>query len=91
MNQVQNGKAFEFAKAYYDFLKERSVQVKWVKNDALINTQKCFHLVSQSDQKTFLEVAKQTIPTLLVLEPGLYLPFGSEKLKLSWSQTQQEL
>ena len=84
MSQVQNGKAFEYAiaKAYFDFLQTRSVLVEWIQNDALTNACACFESFSSQEQSTFLEAAQQTIQTLLIVEPALYLPFKNEPLNI---------
>lgn len=72
--QVKNGKAFEYALAnqYYIFLQAMKKSVELVENSAL-EVARNFYF--QSDIKKRLEfdiASKQTIETLLKIEPGLY-------------------
>lgn len=71
--QVKNGKAFEYSLAYqyYDYLQAKGRNVVMVENAAL-NVARVFYNSFASGKKAEFDIAaKQTIETMLKIEPGL--------------------
>lgn len=82
--QVENGKSFEYALAiqYYAFLASQNLNVCLVENDALRNARNIWGKQSEGSRERFLAAAKQTIDTMVKIEPGLVAQ-KSEKDALS--------
>jgi len=72
-DQVKNGKAFEYSLAfqYYTYLQSKGKSVVLVENSALDVARRYFNSFSQLKQNGFDVAAKQTIDTMLKIEPGL--------------------
>lgn len=72
-NQVQNGKAFEFAIAnnYFNYLQSKGINVTLIHDAPYENAKQCYDMQSEIARDRFDRAASQTIETLIVLEPGL--------------------
>lgn len=72
-NQVENGKAFEYALAicYYKHLKSLGLNVLLSEDNAFKKTQDCFEKQDEKAKKSFMNASQRTIESLLILEPGL--------------------
>lgn len=72
-NQVKNGKSFEYALAiqYVEYLAQLGVRVEIIEDDAYHIAQGFFLEQSNEEQERFCIAAKQTIDTIILLEPGL--------------------
>ncbi|MHB9142761.1 MAG: HaeIII family restriction endonuclease [Paludibacter sp.] len=79
MNQVENGKAFEYsiAKNYFDHLVSLNINVELVENKSLDIAKGFYEKVTKKEQERFDIAAKNTIETLLVIEPGLIAQKGN--------------
>ena len=73
-DQVRNGKAFEYSLAfqYYQYLRSLDKNVEIVNNSALSVTRACYESFDDRQKRSFDIAAKQTIDTMLKIEPGLY-------------------
>ena len=82
--QVKNGKAFEYALAnqYYIFLQAMEKSVELVENSALEVARNFYYQSDIEKRKEFDIASKQTIETLLKIEPGLYCKKGRHVLML---------
>ncbi len=71
--QVKNGKAFEFSLAYqyYSFLISKGKNVKLVEDSALNVARGFYNSFSNEKKEEFDLAARQTINTMLKIEPGL--------------------
>ncbi len=71
--QVENGKSFEYALAiqYQSYLNRIGLNVCLVENDALKNAKKGWEKQTEESKNRFLAAAKQTIGTMVKIEPGL--------------------
>jgi len=71
--QVRNGKAFEYALAfqYYAYLQTLGKNVELVENSAVEVARGFYHSFADSKKAEFDIAAKQTIETMLKIEPGL--------------------
>lgn len=71
--QVENGKAFEYSIAinYYNHLKEQGIDVILIEDSPYRNAKRCFEKQSESSKRAFNKASRQSIETLLILEPGL--------------------
>lgn len=84
--QVKNGKAFEYSIAYqyFVYLQSKGKSVEMIKN-AAYNVARDFYNSFASDRKTEFDIAaRQTIETMLKIEPGLLAQKNnSDKLFIS--------
>lgn len=78
--QVKNGKAFEYSLAhqYYLFLKSNNIIVELVENSAMKVARNFYNSFSDDVKASFDNAAKQTIDTMLNIEPGLIAQKRSE-------------
>ena len=84
--QVKNGKAFEFSLAYQYYSSLRSIgkNVELVESSALNVARDFYNSFPDEKKKEFDIAAKQTIDTMLKIEPGLHAQKnGSDKLFIS--------
>ena len=84
--QVKNGKAFEYALAhqYYTFILAAGKNVELVENSALAVAREFYNSFPNNKKSEFDIAAKQTIETMLKIEPGLQAQRnGSDKLFIS--------
>ena len=84
--QVKNGKAFEYSLAYqyYESLKTRGIHVELVENSALEVARNFYNSFSSEKKEEFCIAARQTIDTMLKIEPGLYTQGNkSDKLMIA--------
>ena len=84
--QVKNGKAFEFSLAYqyYSHLKSKGKNVELVENSALSVAKDFYNSFSNEKKEEFDIAARQTIETMLKIEPGLQAQKNnSDKLYIS--------
>ena len=84
--QVKNGKAFEYALAhqYYTFIQAAGKNVELVENSALAVARGFYNSFPNDKKSEFDIAAKQTIETMLKIEPGLQAQRnGSDKLFIS--------
>lgn len=84
--QVKNGKAFEFSLAhqYYSCLQSIGNNVELVENSALKVARDFYNSFPDEKKKEFDIAAKQTIETMLKIEPGLHAQKNcSDKLFIS--------
>lgn len=82
MTQVENGKAFEYsiAKNYFDHLLSLNLKVELVENKSLEIAKGFYEKATQKEKDRFDIAAKNTIETLLVIEPGLMAQSGDSDL-----------
>lgn len=75
-DQVKNGKAFEYAIAntYVSYLKDKGLKVILEENRALLVAKGFYDGFSIDAQRRYVESARQTIDTMIRLEPGLSSP-----------------
>lgn len=75
-NQVENGKAFEYAiaKAYLDFFESNGVLARIQEDTNFIHARHCYTIHDGVEQKGFYLAAQKTIGTLIAIEPGLVTP-----------------
>jgi len=78
MTQVENGKAFEYsiAKNYFDHLLSLNLKVELIQNGSLEIAKGFYEKASEKERERFDIAAKNTIETLLVIEPGLVAQNG---------------
>jgi hypothetical protein len=82
-DQVKNGKAFEYSLAYqyYVCLKSFGKNVELVENSAIDVARGFYQSFANNKREEFDEAARQTIDTMLKIEPGLLAQKGnSDKL-----------
>lgn len=82
MTQVENGKAFEYsiAKNYFDHLISLKLNVELVENKSLEIAKSFYEKATEKERERFDIAARNTIETLLVIEPGLIAQNGSNDL-----------
>jgi len=82
MTQVENGKAFEYsiAKNYFDHLISLNLKVELVENNSLIIAKGFYDKATPVEKQRFDIAAKNTIETLLVIEPGLIAQNGENDI-----------
>ena len=84
--QVKNGKAFEFSLAYqyYSCLRSKGKNVELVESSALNVARDFYNSFSNEKKEEFDIAARQTIETMLKIEPGLHAQKnGSDRLFIS--------
>lgn len=71
--QVVNGKAFEYAiaKVYYEYLTNKGLKVQLDETDALTQAQNYYDSFNEKEQSNFDTAARETISTMIKIEPGL--------------------
>lgn len=76
--QVRNGKSFEYALAsqYVQVLSAMGVKVQLVENDALKVAKDYYDEFPEQEKMQFNVAARQTIDTMIKIEPGLTKPNG---------------
>jgi len=79
MAQLDNGKAFEYsiAKNYFDHIISLGLIVELVENSSLNIAKSYYDSSTQIEKQQFDIAAKNTINTLLVIEPGLIAQNGN--------------
>ena len=72
--QVKNGKAFEYSLAYqyYSYLKSIGKSVKLIEDPVMATARGFCNEMDDTKKKGFDLAAKNTIDTMLKIEPGLY-------------------
>ena len=72
-NQVDYGRAFEYsiAKCYYAFLLQKGLKVELIENTPLENAIRSYGKFPIEAQRKYDIAAKNTINTLVLIEPGL--------------------
>lgn len=82
MTQVENGKAFEYsiAKNYFDYLISLGLNVELVENRSLEIAKAFYEKATNIERERFDIAAKNTIETLIVIEPGLISQNGQNDL-----------
>lgn len=72
-DQVKNGKAFEFAlaKTYADFVREKQRSVILEDSPSARQARAYFNEFSSEEQEKFIVAARQTIDTMVRIEPGI--------------------
>ena len=91
-DQVKNGKAFEYSLAfqYYQYLRSINKNVELVDNSALSVTRACYESFNVTQRESFDIASKQTIDTMLKIEPGLYSQRNSNDKLLIMLQNDAE-
>lgn len=81
-DQVKNGKAFEYAIAitYVNYLKDKGLKVMLEENRALWVAKDFYDSFPDYDQRRYVESARQTIDTMIRLEPGLSSPKNEDDI-----------
>lgn len=90
--EVRNGKAFEYAiaKAYYNYVKQKGVNVTFVENDARVKPEQYYNEKSHKEQLRFDNAAKETIDTMVKIEPGLLAQVNDSDMLYICLQKDQE-
>ena len=72
--QVKNGKAFEYSLAYqyYRYLQSIGKSVKLIEDSAMSTARGFYHEMDDAKKQGFDLAARNTIDTMLKIEPGLY-------------------
>lgn len=83
-DQVRNGKAFEYAiaKIYANYVEEQQKSVVLVENDAIQQARGYYEQFSIVEQQQFDIAARQTIDTMVRIEPGLLAQRGIDPLQI---------
>lgn len=91
-DQVKNGKAFEYSLAfqYYQYLRSINKNVELVDNSALSVNRACYESFNVTQRESFDIASKQTIDTMLKIEPGLYSQRNSNDKLLIMLQNDAE-
>lgn len=76
----KNGHAFEYAiaKAYYDYLTQKGINAAIVIDDAYNVAASCFNDFDDNNRNRFYKAAKETIISLIKIEPGLTAPMSND-------------
>lgn len=78
--QTENGKAFEYAlaNAYYKYLVQTGLRVHLQEDEPLIKARDFYNKMGNDEKNRFNEAAKNTINTLILLEPGISTILNAE-------------
>ena len=91
-NQVKNGKAFEYsiAKVYYEYLMGHGVNAEFVDNPAKNQAKEYYDAFDNAVQSRFDLAARETIDTMVKIEPGLIAQKSDKDLLRIFLQKDQE-
>ncbi len=90
--QVENGKAFEYAiaKVYCEYLNACNIKAVLLENEASKQAEEYYNRFEQNEQSKFDYAAKETIATMLKIEPGLCSQRNESDILQIYLQKDQE-
>jgi len=91
-SQIKNGKAFEYAiaKVYYEYFINNHVNSVLVDNSAYVTAKRYYDSFNPKEQNLFDKAAKETIDTLIKIEPGLVAQKNNDDILNICLQNDQE-
>ena len=91
-SQIKNGKAFEFAiaKVYYEYLQSHGIDSVLIENEAYLQAKSYYDGFDIEVRKKFDSAVKETIETMIKIEPGLISQCDKEDVLNIFLQKDQE-